>query len=160
MMVAHHSGFSLKTSNERCFCNMFIDTRISNFNYPSSCLTFEQNLIFSSIDFCDSLYYNLPHRDLRTMQLFITSAARCSLYSRERVTPLCIDLHFLPGEARIHYKICLLAHKAIHTGEPKYLADLLNFCEFSTSRLTRGLRMKLIGHLPSRLVSVNRTIAF
>ena len=47
---------------------------------------------------------------------------------RERITPVLIDLHWLPIKARIEYKICLLAFKAIKNGEPVYLREKL--CPF------------------------------
>ena len=46
-------------------------------------------------------------------------------FSRDRITPICIDLHFLPIRARIEFKILLLIFKAIKHGEPSYLSDLL-----------------------------------
>ena len=46
-------------------------------------------------------------------------------FSRDRITPKCIDLHFLPIKARIEFKICLLTFKAMKYGKPSYLSDLL-----------------------------------
>ena len=46
-------------------------------------------------------------------------------YSRERITPINISLHFLPIKARIQYKLCLLTFKAMNHGEPRYLKELL-----------------------------------
>ena len=42
----------------------------------------------------------------------------------DRITPICIKLHFLPFKARIVYKICLLTYKAINFGEPQYISEL------------------------------------
>ena len=38
-----------------------------------------------------------------------------------------MELHWLPVKARIKFKICLLALKALKFGEPRYLVDRLNF---------------------------------
>ena len=46
-------------------------------------------------------------------------------FSRERITPVCIELHFLPIKARINYKICLLTYKALKHGQPSYLLENL-----------------------------------
>ena len=161
-------GLSLRTQlkdvKRRVFGSIVNISRISKYIDLNSRLTLVHNLIFSSIDFCNSLYCNLPNHALRTLQLLINSAARIvkgvNHYSRERVTPMCIDLHFLPVKARIQYKICLLAHKAIHTGDPRYLADLLSYREISTTRPARASRRDLVEPMLSRLVSVNRAFAY
>ena len=61
--------------------------------------------------------------------MVVNNAARLIVnlprFSRDRITPICIDLHFLPIRARIEFKICLLIFKAIKHGEPSYLSDLL-----------------------------------
>ena len=48
------------------------------------------------------------------------------LVRRERITPVLIELHWLPIKARIVYKICLLTHITIVTGKPGYLRDMLH----------------------------------
>ena len=41
------------------------------------------------------------------------------------ITPALYELHWLPVLARIHFKILLLAFKAIHGLAPEYISDLL-----------------------------------
>ena len=36
------------------------------------------------------------------------------------------DLHWLPINQRVTYKLSILTYKALHTGQPCYLADLLD----------------------------------
>ena len=48
-------------------------------------------------------------------------------FSRERITPVCMELHILPLKARIYYKICLLVYKALNFGQPQYLTELLSY---------------------------------
>ena len=48
-------------------------------------------------------------------------------FSRDYITPVCIQLHFLPLKARIKYKICLLVFKALQYGQPAYLRELLQY---------------------------------
>ena len=47
------------------------------------------------------------------------------MFSRDRITPVSIEHHFLPIKARIKYKICLLVHEELNFVQPKYLAELL-----------------------------------
>ena len=44
-------------------------------------------------------------------------------------TALLQNLHWLPTEWRIHFKLATLAYKALHTGQPPYLAELLRLHE-------------------------------
>ena len=83
------------------------------------------NLVITRVDYCNSLYNNLPKKQLRRLQNVLNRAARLvtghAQWSRIRVTPLLIDLHWLPIKARIVFKICVLAHLALRTGVPGYL---------------------------------------
>ena len=45
-------------------------------------------------------------------------------YSTYRITPKAIELHCLPLEAGMEFKICLLAHKSLLSGEPRYFWNL------------------------------------
>ena len=49
---------------------------------------------------------------------------------RDRITPVLIELHWLPIKARIIYKICTLVFQVIKFGKPAYLSSLLS--EFHT----------------------------
>lgn len=47
------------------------------------------------------------------------------LSSRERVTPKLMKHYWLPLEARLIFKFCLMTFKALKIGEPRYLKDKL-----------------------------------
>ena len=105
------------------------------------------SLIFSHIDFCNSLYYGLPNTELHPLQMILNSAARLVVnlprFSQVRITPICIQLHFLPVKARIEFKICLLVYKALKYGQPSYLSELLQPYEHeSTVQLRSRGRLK------------------
>ena len=95
------------------------------------------NLVFSTIDFCNSVLYGLPDYKLHGLQIIINNSARLIMgiprFSRERITPICIDLHFLPIKARIIYKICLMTFKALTFGQPVYLNELLHIYRPNTN---------------------------
>ena len=44
----------------------------------------------------------------------------------DHITPLLSQLHWLPIEARIRHKIAVLTFKAVSTGKPSYLAELVH----------------------------------
>ena len=85
------------------------------------------DIVMSRIDFENALYVVLPNNRLRSLQ--INSSARLITgmprFSRECITLVFIELHFLPIKARINYKICLLTYKALKHGQPSYLLDYL-----------------------------------
>ena len=43
----------------------------------------------------------------------------------EHVTPLLLNLHWLPVEQRIIFKIALVTFKALHDAAPSYITELL-----------------------------------
>ena len=58
------------------------------------------------------------------------------------VTPLFRKLHWLPLQARIDYKICVLCFKCINKTAPSYLSDLLE--QYVPSRLLRSGSQNLL----------------
>ena len=77
--------------------------------------------------------------------LFIQNhAARLVLKKakRDHVTPLFRKLHWLPLQARIDYKICVLCFKCINKTAPSYLSDLLE--QYVPSRLLRSGSQNLL----------------
>ena len=85
------------------------------------------NYVISKLDYCNSLYYGLPNYLLRELQLVMNRAARLikGISPRERITPVLIDLHWLPIKARIEYKIAVMSHQALHSGKPEYMKNML-----------------------------------
>ena len=85
------------------------------------------NYIITRLDYCNSLYYKLPAYQLKKLQQIFNRAARLivGVSPRERITPVLIDLHWLPMKARIVFKICVLTYIALNTGKPAYLRNKL-----------------------------------
>ena len=85
------------------------------------------NQVLSRLDYCNSLYVNLPKKHLKRLQIIQNKAARLATGSsyEERVTPQLIKLHWLPIKARIAYKVCCLVYVALHMNKPTYLFRLL-----------------------------------
>ena len=62
------------------------------------------------------------------------AAARVVLYQHSRTPPLSSSkllkrLHWLPTEWCVRFKLAILTFKALHTGRPPYLSDLLQHHE-------------------------------
>ena len=83
--------------------------------------------VTSKLDTCNSLLYGLPKSQLSRLQRIQNTAARIVTRSRreDHITPVLMNLHWLPVEQRIEYKILLLTFKALHGLAPGYLQQLI-----------------------------------
>ena len=75
-------------------------------------------LIPTKLDYGNALLAGLPHTSVVPYQRVINAAVRVvsGLRYRDHVTSAEIKLHWLPAEARIQYKLCLLIHHALAAG--------------------------------------------
>lgn len=86
--------------------------------------------VTSRIDYCNGLLYGLPDCELAKLQRAVQNAAARLLVSCKKndpITPVLINLHWLPVRYRINFKILLLTFKAINGMAPSYIIDLINF---------------------------------
>ena len=94
----------------------------------NSAIILANALVSSKLDYCNSLYYNLPACSLKRLQVVQNALARVVVPSVKRshhISPTLRQLHWLPIKQRIDYKIASLTFKTLHFNQPSYLADLL-----------------------------------
>lgn len=89
--------------------------------------TLVMTLVISRIDNCNALLFGLPNYIISKLQNVQNAAARVIVGARkyDHITPILMDLHWLPVELRIVFKINLLTYKCLHNLAPQYLRDLL-----------------------------------
>ena len=83
--------------------------------------------VTSKLDSYNSLLYGLPKYCTQKLQSVLNAAARLLTYTSkfDHITPVLAELHWLPVEKRIIFKILLLTYKALHSQAPTYISELL-----------------------------------
>ena len=81
--------------------------------------------VLCRIDYCNAILAGLPKSTLAPLQRAQNAAARlvARLGPRDHVSKALHDLHWLPVQQRITYKLCLLMHLVHNNRAPSYLAD-------------------------------------
>ena len=87
--------------------------------------------ISSKLDYCNGLFYGLPSSEIQKLQRPQNSVARLITGAKksEHITLVLVNLHWLPIEHRVIFKLLLYTYKALHDLPPDYLANLLTFFE-------------------------------
>ena len=104
-------------------------------------------LVLSRLDYSNSLLYGATRSDLDKLQRTMNSAARLitGIKKYEHISDALRNLHWLPIECRIKFKILLMVYKSLNGLAPDYLSALID-----VRRPTRSLRSsnKLLLNVP------------
>ena len=119
--------------NHLCKALCFQLRRISKIRHlltPEAANTLCVSFILSRLDYCNSLLFNLPDKQIQKLQRIQNSAARLVLRrdKRSSAKSLLKTLHWLPVRARIEYKIATLCFKCLYSesdAAPSYLSKLV-----------------------------------
>ena len=84
--------------------------------------------VTSKLDNCTALLYGLPKYKIQRLQNVLNSTARLVTLSRKHyhISPVLMELHWLPVEQRVEFKILLFTYKVVNGMAPDYLQDLLD----------------------------------
>ena len=110
-----------------CFYHIRDFRRIRKYLSPGAAKSVACALVTSHLDYCNSLLYNLPNRDIERLQRVQNCLARlvCEASRFSRSKPLLNFLHWLPVKNRIRFKLCTITFKAFLSHQPTYLFKYL-----------------------------------
>ena len=74
------------------------------------------NATITRLDYCNSLMFGIPKELITHLQMRQNHAARVitQWHKYNHITPVLVDLHWLPVKQRIDFKILLLTYKALN----------------------------------------------
>ena len=123
--VTYHEQISAIT--KACFFHIRDLRRIRPFLDMSTAADIATSLVQSKLDYCNSLYLNLPACELDRLQLIQNALARtvCNSSRFMHITPALHSLHWLKIRERITYKVISLTYNTLQTAKPAYLARLV-----------------------------------
>uniref|UniRef100_A0A8D2L5S4 Reverse transcriptase domain-containing protein n=1 Tax=Varanus komodoensis TaxID=61221 RepID=A0A8D2L5S4_VARKO len=114
----------------------------------NDCLvTVTHALVTSRLDFCNTLYVGLPLKTIRILQLVQNRAARLLTGTGHYVhmTPVLRQLHWLPIEVRVQFKVLFMTYKALNGLGPGYLNGLgPGLCSYVPARPLRSAGESLL----------------
>jgi len=90
-----------------------------NFKTASTIAT---SIIHSKLDYCNSLYFNLPNSQINRLQQIQNSLAYTVVKSPgfSHITPVIKSLHWLKVKERIEYKLLSVTYKVLTTSQPTF----------------------------------------
>ena len=106
--------------------------------------TIATSLIHSKLDYCNSLFLNLPQSQLNRLQLILNSTARAVSNTPKfsHITPVLKSLHWLKIEQRIQYMVISITYKTLQSNKPAYLKDLLHIQRHRNTRSSDAVTLQ------------------
>ena len=107
----------ISSVSKSCFVSIGDLRRIWNTLDYTTAHTIATSLIHSKLDYCNSLFLNLPQSQLNRLQLILNSSARavCKSSKFSHITPLLKSLHWLKIRQRIEYKVLCITYKTLQS---------------------------------------------
>jgi len=117
----------IKNTCKSAFYHLRNIAKIRNTLSQEDTETLVHAFISSKLDYCNAILYGLPNYLVDKLQYVQNSAARLVTRTKrsDHITPILQDLHWLPVNQRIKYKLLLLTYKSLNNMAPKYLINLL-----------------------------------
>ena len=156
----------INSVKQRCSWTMMNLRTIGRYLDEGLKIMMVKQLVLSKLDYCNSLYMNLPKTRLKKLTSILNGTIRFIYNIKDRseeLIPYYKKAHILPIDQRIFFKVCLLTHKAVHGSSPDYITELIEIevpkdCTTSSTRSrVAGDRFRLkIPKMPKNMVDGRR----
>ena len=99
-------------------------------------LALVKSLVLSKLDYCNSLYTNIPQYQINILKKLLNYCIRFiyNLPYGADVSEYYLKSHILPVDLRTKFKSSLIVHKSLHAVAPSYINNLLHSCDLSGQR--------------------------
>ena len=125
-------GVHINKTNSHCYKVIKDIGRIRNIlsNEHTEMLV---HAVMSRLDYCNSLFFNISRANIYKLQKVQNAAARLVARKRKRdsISNTLKELHWLPIESRIIFKILLLVFKCVHGTCSENLISKLKFKKYN-----------------------------
>jgi len=114
------------------------------------------SIVTSRLDYCNALYCGMSSSNFDKLQRVQNTLARVILKQHKfvHVTPLLVQLHWLPIRQRVTFKLATLTFKLIHSHQPSYLFELIDM--YQPVRYLRSSDLNLLCAHRTRTVLATR----
>jgi len=122
-----------------CYMHLRNIGRIRRSLTLDACKTLVHGLVTSRLDYCNGVLYGLPAKSLSRLQRIQNTAARIITRTRRRehITPALVQLHWLPVNRRVEFKILMHTYRALHDQSPVYMKDMVH--RYTPKRTLRSM---------------------
>jgi len=119
-----------KTVSKSCFYHIRAQRHIRGSLDHLTIRTIASALVSTRLDYANFILYGIPAKHISRLQCTQNTFARALLQANDILilsSPSILkELHWLPIDAHVKFKIATLTFKALNTGNPPYLASLLH----------------------------------
>ena len=125
-----------------CFMLLKDLARIKRFIPKDHLSSLVASMIFSRLDYCNSLYYNIGCDEIKKLQSVQNAAVRLvcggNKFDRQPISHHFTELHWLKVKERIIFKISITVHKCIWGCAPNSLMNKIVIANPRTFKLVEG----------------------
>ena len=134
----------VKSVVRSCFMHLRKIGRLRRCLTENALKSLVHGLITSRLDYCNAMLTGLPNNLIHSLQRVQNTAARLITGARrsDHISPILVDLHWLPIRSRIDYKVLVHTFRAINGTAPTYLSDMIGM--YQPSRPLRSGDQRLL----------------
>jgi len=147
----------IKAISKSCFYHIRSFRQIRPSMDRSMAMAVASALVSARLDYVNSILFGCPQKHIYRLQRVQHVLARVVMqqaYRSSSSTELFKQLHSLPIEWLIRFKLATSTYKALHTGHPPYLTDLLQYHKSSVSTCSSTSQLLAIPGITHPLVLV------